>query len=237
MAKATVRALFLLLLLANVLFLAWTQWVEVPAAAQRSATTGSAGALQPIRLQREVTGAPSPATTGGETAGNALDVTAAACVSAGPFATQAQAAAASADLQRLGFTSHLRKATDDVRVGTWVRVEDLATPEDANNALVALHTAGLHDAYVLNEGGPGTTVSVGVYADPHRAEEVAQAVTRAGFTPQASDRRRTLDVVWLDIDRQSNGGLPSLDALGPPVEGGLPLELRACPGPATGSVR
>ena len=92
-----------------------------------------------------------------------------------------------------------------------------------------LQAAGLGDAYVLAEGEPDNTVSVGVFSDPRRAAEVSARVLKAGFTPETSDRLRLLEVLWLDIDRQANGGLPSLEALGAQPEGGLPYEMRACP--------
>ncbi len=68
-----------------------------------------------------------------------------------------------------------------------------------------------------------------MFADPARATEVATTVITAGFTPEISDRMRTLDVFWLDIDRQANGSLPALDALPGGPNGDLPLEMRACP--------
>jgi hypothetical protein len=155
-------------------------------------------------------------------------------VSVGPFVDPAHADAARAQLERLGFTSRQRISQDEVRVGYWVRVPNLATPADATNALATLKAAGLDDAYVLGEGEPDNTVSVGVYSDPRRAAEVSAIVEKAGFTPETSDRLRTLEVLWLDIDRQANGSLPSLESLGTPPAGGLPYDMRACPatGPA-----
>ncbi len=219
------RVLFLLLLLANVLFLAWTRWVVpvVPATIDGPATGGRE--LQPIRLRTEFPAAPTASTAGPIDPG----LLAAACVSVGPFLDPAHADAANGQLQRLGFASRRRVSQDEVRVGHWVRVPNLATPVDATNALATLQAAGLADAYVLAEGEPDNTVSVGVYADEGRAAEVAAIVQRAGFTAEISDRRRTLEVLWLDIDRQANGGLPSLDALGAPPVGGLPYDMRACP--------
>jgi hypothetical protein len=38
-------------------------------------------------------------------------------------------------LSRLGFASRIRPAREEIRVGQWVRLENLATPEDAANAL------------------------------------------------------------------------------------------------------
>jgi hypothetical protein len=219
------RVLFLLLLLANVLFLAWTQWVVRPPAAAREVTAASQR-VQPIRLQRELTAQGTDDATPGALA----DLQSAACVSVGPFIAPAHADMARSQLERLGFTTRSRVAQDEVRVGYWVRVSDLATAADATNALATLQAAGLGDASVVTEGEPDTVVSVGVYADPRKAAEVAATVQGAGFTPETSDRLRTLEVLWLDIDRQGNGGLPALDALGPPPEGALPYDMRACPG-------
>jgi hypothetical protein len=216
------RALFLVLLLANLLFLAWTQWVVPPA--RRSRAEPSGAALETIQLASE--SAPARA----QPTGTVLDdLSAAPCVSVGPFAGEPQAMVASAALERLGFTSRSRQSNDEVRVGTWVRVPDLATAEDATNALTALRRAGLSDVFIVSDGEPVNTVSVGVYNDAHKAQEMAQKVAQAGLTPQLTDRRRTLDVYWLDIDRQANRGLPPLDVLGAGNEGGLPLEMRSCP--------
>ena len=219
------RVLFLLLLLANVLFLAWTRWVVPEKPATINAPAPGGRELQPIRLRAEAPNA--TATPAVDSSGAGL--LAAACVSVGPFIDPAHAAAASAQLERLGFTSRRRVSQDEVRVGYWVRVPNLATPADATNALAALRAAGLADAYVLAEGEPENTVSVGVFSDPRRAAEVSARVQKAGFTAETSDRMRLLEVLWLDIDRQANGGLPSLEALGAQPEGGVPYDMRACP--------
>jgi hypothetical protein len=220
------RVLFLLLLLANVLFLAWTRWVVPVTPVTIDAPAPGGRELQPIRLRAE---SPNGPATADDPSGAGL--LAAACVSVGPFIDPAHAAAANAQLERLGFTSRRRVSQDEVRVGYWVRVLNLATPADATNALATLKAAGLGDAYVLAEGESDNTVSVGVFADPRRAAEVSATVQKAGFTPETSDRLRTLEVLWLDIDRQANGGLPSLESLGTPPQGGLPYDLRACPAP------
>ena len=54
-------------------------------------------------------------------------------------------------------------------------------------------------------------------------------MARAGFTPQTTERMRTLDVFWLDVDRRANGDIPELEDGCAPAEGALPLELRVCP--------
>ena len=220
------RALFLLLLLANLVLLAWSTWIAPPAPLAGAATP-SAPDRGAIRLLRESApaAAPSQAATGASP-----DLGGVACVSAGPFLERAQADAAVAQLQRLGFTSRLRSSQDPVRVGHWVRVPDLATPEDAENALAALKAAGLQDAYIVRDDTPGNVVSIGVFADAGRAADAVEAARKAGFAAQTSDRTRTSDVFWLDIDRHENGGLPAMDLLGTGrAESQPPLEMRPCP--------
>ena len=217
------RALFLLLLLANLLFLAWARWVVPPPSAPAArAAVAASQALHPIRLRSE----PAPAAS---TTPAAQSLLSASCVSVGPFIDPAHAEAATAQLERLGFASRRRVAQDEVRVGYWVRVPGLATPADATNALATLQAAGLGEAYVIDGEETGTTLSIGVYADAAKAAEVAKKVREAGFTPETSDRLRTLEVLWLDVDRQANGGLPAMEDLGEPLAGALPYDMRACP--------
>jgi len=226
-----VRTLFLLLLLANLLFAAWARWVAPATSALGLATpneTGSAG----IRLLREVqsTEASQPA-DGGRLA---LDDASLTCVSAGPFLARPDAEQAAARLGRLGFNVRLREAREEVRVGHWVRLEGLATPEDAENARAALQAAGLADAFVLTEEDSRLIVSLGVHTDPARSEATAAVARAAGFEPRTIDRLRTADVFWLDVDRQSNGGLPAFEELQVAEDGRQPpLGLRPCPSAAS----
>lgn len=221
------RTLFLLLLLANLLFAAWARWVAPAPSTVGIATPSETGSAS-IRLLREVpsTQASPPADEGLL----ALDDASLTCVSAGPFLAQPDAEQAAARLVRLGFTVRLRAAREDVRVGHWVRLEGLATPEDAENARAALQAAGLGDAVVLAEEGTGPVVSLGVHSDPARAEATAAVARAAGFEPRTVDRLRTEDVTWLDVDRQSNGGLPAFDDLQVADSGRRQaLGLRPCP--------
>jgi hypothetical protein len=219
-----------MLLLANLLFLAWVTWIAPPAPPAGLATP-SAPDRHGIRLLSESPLARelSSKDAGPDTRGAAEQLSA-ECVSAGPFLERAQAENAAAQLQRLGFTSRLRASTDEIRVGQWVRVPNLATAEDATNALAALKAAGLTDAEIVSEDTAANTVSLGVFGEANRAAEVGEIARKAGFAPETSERTRSADVFWLDVDRRENGSLPGLDAL--ETGGGAsgqPLELRACP--------
>jgi hypothetical protein len=224
-----VRALVLLLLLANLLFAAWVHWVAPPRASATGRPTPSATDSGAIRLLREAE-VPAVAAVGeGDTALNLADA-ALACVSVGPYLERPVAEQAEARLVRLGFAVRLRESREPVRVGDWVRVEDLATPEDAANALAQLKTAGISDAYVLTDEAPGTVISLGVFTEPERAEQARTIAKMSGFEPRTVERTREADVLWLDIDRQASAGLPSLEQLGADGEGRLPgIGLRRCP--------
>jgi hypothetical protein len=226
-----VRALVLLLLLANLLFAAWVHWVAPPRASATGRPTPSATDPGAIRLLREaeVPAVAAAAEGEGDTALNLSDA-ALACVSVGPYLERPVAEQAEARLVRLGFAVRLRESREPVRVGDWVRVEDLATPEDAANALAQLKAAGIGDAYVLAEEAPGTVISLGVFTEPERAEQARTIAKMAGFEPRTVERTREADVLWLDIDRQASAGLPSVEQLGADSEGRLPgIGLRRCP--------
>lgn len=221
------RALFLSLLLANILFLAWVRWIA-PTPASAGHVTPASPASGKIRLLREAPLGRELATAEGPSASGP----GVSCVSAGPYLSRAGAEQASARLQGLGYTLRLRPARDEVWIGQWVRVADLATPQDVDNALATLRAAGIGDAYVLRDEPPGSVISLGIFGDERGASRVASIAQQAGFTPQVVDRFRTADVLWIDIDRQVNAGLPDLEVLRGHESSASRLELKACPGDA-----
>jgi len=221
-----VRASFLILLLGNILFLAWSLWVAAPA----SSDLAPAPPGDPRSMQLTKEAAPHAAATGAAARPDrSARAAMATCVSFGPFANDASLTAASQRLEALGYAARRRSATDDVPAGQWVSVADLATPEDAANALNALRRSGLADAYVVTDSARGsTTISVGLFSDPAGAAEAADSVRRAGLQPRVTERMRTAEVTWLDIDRQANEGLPDIADVGGEHES---LRVRACPAP------
>jgi hypothetical protein len=222
-----VRVPFLILLLANILFLAWSLWVAAPASIDAPvAPPANPGGL---RLAAESVTA---ATAGASGAPSGVSPAGAACVSFGPFVDPAALAEAGARLERLGYRAHTRQATEEVPSGRWVSVTDLATPEDAAHALNALRAVGLADAYVVTDATPATTISVGVFKDASRANEVATTVRAAGLEPHVTVRTGPADVSWLDVDRSANEGLPDVSALrgeAPEASPTAALEMRVCP--------
>jgi hypothetical protein len=225
-----VRALFLVLLLANILFVAWVHWVA-PAPELGGRPTPSSRDPHAIRLLREAPLAQelsNPIQEAGPAAGPG---DAATCVSGGPYQERAAAEQAVARLTALGYTSRLRSSRDQVWVGNWVRVENLATAADAENALTTLRAAGIADAYLLTDEPPGNVISLGVFGDSARTSQVVAIARQAGFTPKVNDRYRAEDVFWLDVDRVANAGLPGVDVFRGPAGQAARFDLRACPAP------
>ena len=219
------RASFLILLLGNILFLAWSLWVAAPASSDLA--PAPPGDPRSMQLTKEA----APHAGAGARPDRSARAAMATCVSFGPFADDASLTAASQRLEALGYAARRRTATDDVPAGQWVSVADLATPEDAANALNALRRSGLADAYVVTDSAPGsTTISVGLFSDPAGAAEAADSVRRAGLQPRVTERMRTAEVTWLDIDRQANEGLPDIADVGGEQESPA-IQVRACPAP------
>jgi hypothetical protein len=222
-----VRALFLLLVLANVLFFGWSRWVA-PSQAGSLAATGADRPLRSIRLVTEQPGS-EVASASAEPTSVAEAIASSDCMSAGPFLETGRAQTAAARLRDQGFTLKLRESRDEVWVGQWVRLDQLPNADSAAAALAGLRAAGLTDAYLLTDEPPGTVISLGVFADAHRAQDIAGLARDAGYQVTVGDRFRTADVTWLDIDRRSNAGLPALEPLQASTGVGARLELRSCP--------
>jgi hypothetical protein len=220
--------LFLVLLLANILFFAWVRWIAPPPSLDGQPTPSSQRP-QAIRLLRESPLADQPAALRPEPGVSAAPGDSATCVSGGPYLDRTAAEQAAARLANIGFTSKLRQGRETVQVGQWVRVENLATPEDAQNALTALRAAGIADAYLLTSEPPGNVVSLGVFGEPARTAQVVKLARRAGFSPTITERARTEDVYWLDVDRAENAGLPPVEVFRGPTEQVPRVDLRACP--------
>lgn len=203
------RNLFLALLLANLLFLGWRFWVvppEVPATRLLAAGTeptlealvraggrtagGSATSLQPDR---------------GKTAGGN-------CMRIGPIAEGPVAERLRARLVRDGFRVTLASEDGQIWVGHWVQLDSVATREQADRIVARLAAGGLPDAYILQTEAP-FAISLGVFRDRARADNVAAAASRLGFRPTTTDRFRIGTQYWLTAVLAPGRSLP-LNVLG-----------------------
>lgn len=220
------RALALLLLLANLCFLGWATLIDAPQSSVR-VTPASTNAAPRLLLATE---APPPAVTtpdknspGNTTAAQSPgDST---CISRGPYQDAAAAEEVVKSLQSAGFTVRQRDEDGEVWVGYWISVSDLPSAAAADEALSRLKAGGIVDAYIL----PGnTTLSLGIFSELARAQRRLEEVRRLGLEPKLSERKREGVSHWLDIDLNEPGQVidPALlQSSGTIVR----LETRACP--------
>jgi len=210
------RAIIILLVLANVAFFAWSHWVarpDGPAAAPTASTprlvlASEAPAAPPLPTLRFTEGAE--------------------CVSLGPFLDLTETARASTGLREAGLAPRQRAKEGTVWNGYWVSLAGLDDAAAAEQLVERLRGAGIGDAYVMPAEGQGPTISLGLFTERPRALRRMDEVRALGFEPQVEERQRTGTVYWIDVDVASAEQLP--DPATFEDEGGriFRLEVKAC---------
>jgi cell division protein FtsN len=220
------RNLFLALLLANLLFLGWQQWIappDVPAARLRSPGPESAiAALAPAPAAATGEGA-----AGGVPAAGRKPAAARTCMRVGPIADGQVADSLRAQLIARGLETGLASEEGQIWVGHWVQLESVASRAEADRTVARLAEGGLPDAYVL-QTAPPFSISLGVFRDRERADKVAAAAAALGFRSQTSDRYRAGVQYWLSF-AMTAGKTFSLEDLGRQSGQILRAEQISCP--------
>jgi hypothetical protein len=249
------KALFLGLLLVNVLFFAWAQWhapdeqqlgaavassvptlqladedqVSSPSApdADAAPTNDSQGPADSPAIAPE----PPPETTtvASSTIGAGLPGGVVRCVSIGPFRDLSEATQASAALRGGGYDPRTRVAEGDVWAGLWVYLDDLPSHEEAQRAMTLLKRRGISDAYIMPSADLTNDISLGVFSEPLRAQRRAEEIKTLGFTPTIADRTRRGTVYWIDLDLKATDGLINPAELQSESGRIVRLEVIACP--------
>lgn len=218
------RALALLLILANVCFFFWSHYIDVPEASPRATVTPTSKRLPRLLLANE--------REGSEAAAQRI-TSELSCISVGPFGAAAESQQTQQRLQDAGFTSKARNEQGEIFAGYWVNLQGFANRAEAQDALTRLHAAGITDAYILPEtnsvDGPPNTLSLGLFSEPARAEQRRDAIAKLGFQPQLQKRTRRGEVLWLDVTLQEPGQLIDPALLQPESGGIVRLETTACP--------
>lgn len=238
------RALGLALLLANVLFFAWAQWLGSDSSPPPASPAAADVPTLVLASEREDAPAAKPDTVIASAterepvadppgaADNADLLTAIArCVSIGPFRDLAEATQGSAALRNAGHDPRTRVAEGDVWAGLWVHLAGLPTRNEAQRALVLLKQRGIADAYIMPAPDRGADISLGIFSEPARAQRRADDVRALGFTPTIADRTRKGTVYWVDVDLKPTDGF--INPADIPTESGkiTRLEIHACTPP------
>ncbi|MEQ1579813.1 MAG: SPOR domain-containing protein [Steroidobacteraceae bacterium] len=245
------RAVALLLILANLGFLGWSQLVDTRSPRAELAAKVGASSAPRLVLSTEAKGTAARSTspaidpalvagTQGDASLPPAELTSAAnpvvgapgelqCVSVGAFRDLAEAVQASAALQTAGYASRQRVDQGDVWLGYWVSVQNLASREAAEKVLADLAQRGISDAYILPGSEPANTLSLGVFNDAARAQRRVEEIKALGYDAQLADRKRAGSVYWLDVDLPAPGALFDAAVLQTQPGKIVRLEFRACP--------
>jgi hypothetical protein len=206
------RKLLLLLVLANVLVLAWQRWIVPPQAPD-------ALRLQARRAPELILMNPESGPGSGPAERN--------CVRLGSFASAETAEQGAQRLAGQGIVATVEAEPVENWLGHWVQVPGLADRGAASRASEDLAAAGLGDAYVVRTED-GFKVSLGVFKERARADRVAQIARGAGYPVQTTDRTRDGEEYWLLVLPTVDAG-PDLAELVPAGDRILRSESVPCP--------
>jgi hypothetical protein len=231
-----VRAAFFLLLFANLVYLAWAQWIDVPQPATSNEVYAKLPRLKLVGEQPTENKSP-PSGSARKTALQSPAQAAlpppppqaARCLSVGPFDDEAGATRGASLLREKGFTPRQRAQQGEVSKGFWVYIGDLKTDHDVSEVLRTLEQSHVDDAKVMPDTAPDThRVSIGLFTDRDRADRRAQSIKKLGLEPAVTERRIPATVFWMDVDVPSGASMPTSQELAGDASGS-PIEVRPCP--------
>lgn len=233
------RVAFYLLLLANLLFLAWAEWIAVPAVPAEApsgvprlqlvgqdvpasppaegAAQAPAGALSAALTAQAAAAAPS-----GAEAAPALQ-----CLSVGPFGHDREASQAMAFLRARNLAPRQRAAAVQPVQWYWVYLPDVSEPARVQRALAELRRDGLAGAEPMSapDGKPG--ISLGLFQDAALAQRQLARARAKGFAAKLSVRLVSRPAYWLDV--WVAGGVAALPLQALNADLGRTFATQACP--------
>jgi cell division septation protein DedD len=230
-----VRTAVFVLILVNLVFMAWAHWIDVPVEPPINQVDTRLPRLilaseAPARAATAVKATlPQAAAQPSETSIGTATPAGRRCVSVGPFNDLAQVTQAGSLLQQRGFTPQQRTEDGDVRDGYWVYVAGIKSAGDETRVLRTLQDAGISDAHAVPSADDGRRVSVGLFTERPRAERRARAVEHLGFSPDIVERRRPGTVYWVDLDLGTSDASVPTDGLVPADQGAARIQVRVCP--------
>jgi hypothetical protein len=226
------------LALANLLYFLWTHGIAeqymAPAAPLKSLKLVSEA---PPAQRPRAADLPGLATSNGvgEQPGDAgsgsLAPNAKRCVTIGPFRDVAEAAHAASTLRAGGYDPRQRVVDGDVWAGIWVYVAEPAGPGAGEQLLTKLKAAGIDDALEMPGPAEASVISLGLFSEQKRAEARVAQAQALGLNPSLSDRKRTGNVYWIDVDLKPADGMMNPANLQNEAGRISRLEVEACPEP------
>ena len=186
------RVAFFALLLVNLLYMGWSEWIDVPPAPAPSA-------IEKLPRLTLVSDLPPEKRAALATGKMALLTPPVQCVSVGPFDDPATSGKAATVLLAKGFTPQQRVVESSAVRRLWVYLDQFRSDATEERVLHRLEGAGIDDAEAMPAAAGGRRVSLGLFTDNLKAQSRIRAVRAMGFHPLTAERVLPGAVYWLDL--------------------------------------
>jgi len=222
------RALFLILVLANVAFYAWSRHFSGPEAAVDPAPLGRQ--IEPEKLkilgpgEAAARAAKRPASPA---PGSAVSPAPIACLEWGSF-TLADAPRAEAALAPLALGTRLSTRETEEVAGWWVFIPPQGNRQAAGKKASELKSLGVNDYFIVqDESRHRWSLSLGVFRNEQAAQARLAVLRRQGVrSAEAAPRETVVPKVWLQVREVDLAVDATLRQIAAQVEG---TEVRSCP--------
>jgi hypothetical protein len=213
------RALFLVLILANAVFFAWARYVAPPEAVADPVPLGRE--IEPRKLKL-IAPADLPPVAARAAAAPVLMK----CIEWGGF-TLADASQAQAALEPLQLGARLAQRRTEESAGWWVFIPPQSSRSAAQKKAAELKALAIDDYFVVQDEGPYRwALSLGVFRSEEAAQARLAALREQGVrSAQVGPRETTVSKVWLQVKSVDAGLYARLKEAARAVEGS---ELREC---------
>ena len=223
------RAIFLLLVAANLVLFAWPRYYAIPEGAAESEPQHRQVNPASIRLlaEHELTALPvlSPKPMS-EAGSNPLPRSTGSCVEWGGFAI-AEAPRAEKALEPLGLGAKLSQRRSEENTGWWVYIPSQGNRAGALKKTTELKSLSIDDYFILqDEGKMRWAISLGVFSSEEAARNRLEAVRAKGVrSAQTGERGGSVAKIWFQVRNPDAGLQEKLKELAQGLPG---TEIRDC---------
>ena len=220
------RVVVYALVLVNLLYFGWAEWIDVPAPPAPNPTAN----LPRLKLLSDLPPAQRAAASK-----MSLEKPVMQCVSVGPFDDLGIAAKAATVLRTKSFAPQERTAESPAIRRFWVYLTGFKTDAGQMRVLHRLERGGIDDAEAMPADAGGRKVSLGLFTDRARAERRVKVVQAMGFQTSMTQRMLPGTVYWLDLTLpNASTAVPLKDVSDlQPGGGSTAISVQPCPSAST----